>query len=187
MQLFLSRCTDFSQIKIVWECSQFFWMLLIQLHIIFHVCQWKTGVFGEKDTHLLFIACVREVGMPFRKGGVPEGRVLLPYVRLQKKCINVLLPKAIQKSSVFFFLFFFPFLLIRKGAVKCLFFGGHCVLVARLIFLLEMCRYSIFFGTWATMLLILFFNKVKSPSPWLILLTVGKALLSRRFGVPFLF
>lgn len=62
-------------------------------------------MFGEKDTHLLFIVCVREVGMPFRKGGVPEGRVLLPYVSLQKKCTPPLL-------------FFFSFLLISKYAVK---------------------------------------------------------------------
>lgn len=55
------------------------------------------GVWGKRYTSV-FIAYVREVGMPFRKRSVPEGRVLLPYVSLQKKCINVLLPKAVQKS-----------------------------------------------------------------------------------------
>jgi len=111
-------------------------------------------VFGEKDTHLLFIAYVREVGMPFRKRSVPEGRVLLPYVSLQKKCINVLLPKAVQKRS-----FSPPFPFMSKSAVRSLFFGGHCVLVAMLIFVLEMCRYSVFFGTWASMLLVLFLER----------------------------
>lgn len=44
---------------------------------------------------------------------------------------------------------------MSKGAVKSLFFGGHCVLVARLSFVLEKCRYYVFFGIWATMVFVL--------------------------------
>lgn len=91
--------------------------------------------------------------MPFRKRGDPEGRVPLPYVSLQKKFVKVLLSKAIQKS------FFFSFLLMSKGAVKSLFFGGHCVLVGRLSFVVEKCRYSVFFGIWATVLFVLLLVK----------------------------
>lgn len=84
----------------------------------------------------------------FLKKGVPEGRVPLPCVRLQKKRIKAPLLGAVQKSS------FFTFLLVSEGAVKSLFFGGHCVLIARLSFVVEKCRYSVFFGIWATMLFV---------------------------------
>lgn len=56
-------------------------------------------------------------------------------------------------------LFFFTFLLVSEGAVKSLFFGGHCVLIARLTFVGENCRYSVFFGIWATMLFVLLSEK----------------------------
>jgi len=95
------------------------------------------------------VLCVREAGRPFRKRDVPEGRVPSPYVSLQKRRINVLLSKAIHKRP------FFSFLLMNNGAVKSLFFGGHCVLVARLSFVVEKCRYAVYFRIWANTLFVL--------------------------------
>lgn len=154
--------------KTVWECAQFFWTLLISLHAIFHVWQWKTRVFGEKDTHLLFIAYVREVGMPFRKRSIPEGRVLLPYVSLQKKCMNVLLPKAVRKS------FFSPLSIHEQKCCEVsVLWGALCA-----------CNYAYFHAgnvqvfcfLWKVSFHAACFvsRKVKSQYPWLIFLAVGK-------------
>lgn len=53
-----------------------------------------------------------------------------------------------------------------KGAVKSLFFGGHCVHVARLSLVVENCRYSVFFGTRMDRYVVCFaFSKVKSLCP----------------------
>lgn len=82
----LSKCTDFSQTQTNCECAQIFSALLISLRVILHGWQWKTGVFGKRYTsavHSLYP--LREVAMSFRKSGVPEGRVSLAYVNLQKK------------------------------------------------------------------------------------------------------
>lgn len=144
--IILSKRTDFSQTKANWECVHFFWTLLISFHIIFHGWQRKTGLFGKRYT-----SPVHSLYSVWEKWACPSGkevslRAEFPY-RVLACRRSVWISKAIQKST---FSFFFFSLLISKGAVKSLFFGGHCVLVARLSFVVEKRRYSVFFGMWAT-------------------------------------
>lgn len=93
----------------------------------------------ENDSHLLFTVCTwcEKQACPLKNWFL---RAEFPLcVHLQKKCAKFPFFEAMENSS-------FTFVLVSEGAVKSLFFGGHCVLIARLSFAVEKSSAGILFS-----------------------------------------